>query len=100
MTGVRLSRDYSHLRIFYRTLGERGEAERALQQAGGFIRKSLARGLTLRRIPELHFHFDESIDRGRRVDEILRELGPDAEATPGDLAAGTRVVGSRGGSLN
>lgn len=95
VTGVRLSRDQSHLRVFYRTLGARDEAERALAQAGGFIRSSLARSVSLRRIPELHFHFDDSIDRGRRVDAILRELnaGEPAPSGMGSPAPGSAGAG-------
>ncbi len=71
---VRPSPDLSYARVFYRTLGAREEAESALRGAAGFLRGELAREIRLRRVPELDFHFDESPERGDRVEGLLREL--------------------------
>jgi ribosome-binding factor A len=37
----------------------------------------------MRHVPELHFHYDESFDRGERIDNLLRDL-PDLDKTPGE----------------
>lgn len=50
------------------------KAERALRRAAGFLRARLARELPLRTVPELNFYFDESIERGRRMETLLAEL--------------------------
>ena len=34
----------------------------------------LARRVKLRHVPELHFHYDDSVDRGERIDRLLRDL--------------------------
>ena len=61
LTGVELSRDQSHAKVFFTVLGSGTEAEeagRGLTHAAGFLRSELAHRLTTRKVPELHFEFD------------------------------------------
>jgi ribosome-binding factor A len=37
------------------------------------LRHQLARAVKMRHVPELHFHYDESLDRGERIDQLLRD---------------------------
>ena len=78
LTGVELSRDQSHAKVFFTVLGSGnatgGESEaatRGLQNAAGFLRRALARELTTRKVPELHFEFDESVERGVRLTRLI-----------------------------
>ena len=76
LTGVELSRDQSHAKVFFTTLGPASAAEEAaegLQRAAGFLRSELAHRLTTRKVPELHFHFDESVERGVRLSRLIDE---------------------------
>ena len=76
LTGVELSRDQSHAKVFFTTLGPESAAEDAaegLQRAAGFLRSELAHRLTTRKVPELHFHFDESVERGVRLSRLIDE---------------------------
>jgi ribosome-binding factor A len=66
LTGVELSRDQSHAKVFF-TAGE------GLARAAGFLRSELARRLTIRKVPELHFAFDESVERGVRLSRLIDE---------------------------
>ena len=55
---------------------------KALRRSSGFLRRELGRLLGLRYAPELQFHYDDSFDRGARIDAILRGIpegkeGPD-----------------------
>ena len=55
---------------------------KALHRSSGFLRRELGHLLGLRYAPELQFHYDDSFDRGARIDAILREIpegkeGPD-----------------------
>ncbi|MBW2281646.1 MAG: 30S ribosome-binding factor RbfA [Deltaproteobacteria bacterium] len=80
---VRPSPDFSYARVFFRTLGDRAEAEAALDHAKPFLRRCLAEGSRSRRVPELDFRYDESPERAAHVEQILEELdlGPaDADA--------------------
>ncbi len=61
---------------------ERPAVAKALRRSSGFLRRELAHSLGLRYAPELQFHYDDSFDRGARIDAILREIpegkeGPD-----------------------
>jgi len=61
---------------------ERPAVAKALRRSSGFLRRELAHRLALRYAPELQFHYDDSFDRGARIDAILREIpegkeGPD-----------------------
>ncbi len=71
---VRPAPDYSYARVFFRTLGDRAEAQAALDHAKPFLRRCLSQGMRLRRVPELDFRYDESPERAARVDGILDEL--------------------------
>jgi ribosome-binding factor A len=74
ITGVELSRDCSFARVFYRSLDPEEETAIALDRAKPFLRRSLARGLELRRVPEIGFVPDRSVERGARVEELLQEI--------------------------
>jgi ribosome-binding factor A len=53
-----------------------------LTAAAGFFRRELAKHLSLRRVPDLHFTWDESIERGTRVIELIESVCPEGENSP------------------
>jgi ribosome-binding factor A len=74
LTGVELSRDQSHAKVFFTVLGSPAQAEQAgegLAHAAGFLRSELAHRLTTRKVPELHFEYDESVERGMRLSKLI-----------------------------
>ena len=74
LTGVELSRDQSHAKVFFTALGSAAEAAQAgqgLARAAGFLRSELAHRLTTRKVPELHFEFDASVERGVRLSRLI-----------------------------
>lgn len=76
LTGVELSRDQSHAKVFYTVMGTGPDVDAAgegLSRAAGFLRSELAHRLTTRKVPELHFEFDESVERGVRLSRIIDE---------------------------
>lgn len=77
LTGVEVTRDYSHAKIFFSVLGEVKEsaqlAMEGLERASGFLRNQLAGRIKLRVIPQLHFIYDESIERGMRLSKLIDE---------------------------
>jgi len=77
ITDVEVTQDLSFARVFVSTLQSGPEREtilEALNSAAGFVRHELRPRLGLREVPEVRFVFDESIERGARVDEILRKI--------------------------
>ncbi len=81
VSAVSLTDDLRLAKVYVRALElEAGPAAQrallaALDRAKGFMRRELAQRLRLRYAPELRFYYDESIDRGREMEALLRELG-------------------------
>ena len=74
LTGVDVSPDYAHARVFFTLLGNSAQqeaAQRALTHAAGFLRGHIGRRIKLHTIPELHFVFDESVERGARLSQLI-----------------------------
>lgn len=86
---VKVTPDLSLARVYWTILGdaaERKKTEKALQRAAPFVRHVLAGRVTLRRVPEVHFQFDEGLAAHTRVEEILNELHQE-EAARAETAA-------------
>ncbi|MBW2234437.1 MAG: 30S ribosome-binding factor RbfA [Deltaproteobacteria bacterium] len=77
LTRVDVAPDLSNARIFWSTVGDRDEIERGLSSAAGFVRGRLARVLPLRKVPELRFLWDPSLELGDRTLAALRNLSPE-----------------------
>ncbi len=74
VTNVSTLPDLSHARVSISILGtpeEKSNVQKALVSASGFLRKGLSSKVTLRRIPELEFVSDESIERGAHLLELI-----------------------------
>ncbi|OGS80731.1 MAG: ribosome-binding factor A [Gallionellales bacterium GWA2_59_43] len=72
ITGVEVANDYSHAKIFFTRLdGKNEEAQQGLERAGGFLRSQLARSLKLRIMPQLHFVYDASVERGSHLSQLI-----------------------------
>ncbi|HEX75500.1 MAG TPA: 30S ribosome-binding factor RbfA [Dehalococcoidia bacterium] len=77
VTKVSTSRDLRHAKVFVSTLGNeasKSEISQGFTAASGFLRRELARRLRLRHVPELSFHFDDSIDRGAEVLRLIKQV--------------------------
>ncbi|HWH76836.1 MAG TPA: 30S ribosome-binding factor RbfA [Candidatus Binatus sp.] len=77
LTGVKVSKDLRHARVYFNLLG--GQSERAqvlagLKSATGFIRAKVSKQLNLRFVPEIEFSYDESEDEAQRIDELLKQV--------------------------
>jgi ribosome-binding factor A len=86
ITHVKVTADLQNARVYYTTLGDpqaRRETERALRRATPFLRRQIGRRLRLKRVPELEFFFDEAVERGDRIEQILQDLSE--ERARGDL---------------
>jgi ribosome-binding factor A len=76
LTGVELTPDYAHAKVYFTTLAptaERQEVEAGLRRASGFLRRELGRRIRIHTLPELHFIFDESVERGDRLSRLIDE---------------------------
>jgi len=80
VTDVETSPDLKTACIFVSHFGseaEKKETMNAITAASGFFRKELAKSLRLRRVPELSFHWDDSIERGAHIEELIERVTSD-----------------------
>ena len=86
ITDVSVTPDLKIAHVNYSALvgpEERKSVAQALRRSAGFLRRELGKVLDLRYAPDLQFHYDDSYDRGARIDEILRGI-PGREEGPGE----------------
>jgi ribosome-binding factor A len=94
ITGVQTSPDLRSAHVYYSVLGDEAqhrETEAALLRASPRIRAVVGRQVRLKFLPELHFEPDAGIERGLRMEEILRRLREERDEavdTPGDTPGG------------
>ncbi|HEU4773117.1 ribosome-binding factor A [Lysobacter concretionis Ko07 = DSM 16239] len=78
VSDVEVTRDLAHAKVFVTALQpERAEeAMKGLKELTRPLRFELGKAMQLRHVPELHFHYDDSVDRGERIEALLRENPP------------------------
>ena len=82
ITGVEVSVDLSHAKVFASVLGDedsKRDTIRALIRARKFVRKHLRERLTMRRIPKLSFHLDETAQRAQHMEELLKHIADERD---------------------
>ena len=92
VTGVQVATDLGSARVFVRMLGgekERAETLAGLEAAAPFLRRTLGRDMHIRRIPELRFQEDRSLEQARRIERILSEVLPESPGEAGEGGPGT-----------
>lgn len=76
ITAVDVSRDLAHGKVYFTLLGKDSDEDVAenreiLNEVAGFLRMQLGRVMKLRSVPQLHFHYDESIRRGVHLSSLI-----------------------------
>ena len=76
VTAVKVTADLQNAKIYFRVYDDRfrEDAERGMSSAGSFFRKKLSNELDVRRVPELTFYYDESIENAARIETLLQEI--------------------------
>lgn len=77
LTRVKVSPDLQLVRVYYTLMGddrEKRDTQRALERATPFLRRQIGARIRLRRVPELRFQFDESVEHQERIERILLDL--------------------------
>jgi ribosome-binding factor A len=76
LTDVEVTADYGHAKVFFTLLGSTEQVAAAaagLNHAAGFLRHELGQRIKLRSVPQLHFLYDESVERGVRLSRLIDE---------------------------
>lgn len=76
ITDVRITNDLSHAKVYVTVLKdeERNNAIKALNKARGFIEMELSKRVDIRKMPELKFVYDESIEYSNNIENIIERL--------------------------
>ena len=76
LSAVEVTPDYAHATVFFTTMTDHSaipEILKGLARAAGFLRGQLGRRIKLHQIPELHFKFDQSLERGMSLTRLIDE---------------------------
>ena len=100
VSDVEVTRDLAHAKVFVTALMQESSAEavKALKALTPEMRYQLGRAMKLRHVPELHFHYDDSVDRGERINNLLRDNPATSADADGDDADGEDVEGGEAGA--
>ena len=76
ISAVEVTADYAHATVFFTSMTERGAVPTilaGLAKAAGFLRMQLGKRIKIHQVPELHFKFDESLERGISLSQLIDE---------------------------
>lgn len=82
ITNVKVSPDIKYAKVFVSILGsqnDQDETMKGLNNARGFIRREISKRIRLRHIPEISFIFDESIEKGSEILQLISKVIKDDE---------------------
>ena len=81
VSDVEVTKDLDVAKVFVTTLlsEQSTVAVKALNEMAFEFRRELSRTLKMRRVPEIRFYYDDSVDRGERIESLLRENPPKAD---------------------
>lgn len=74
LTDVEVTPDYAHAKVFFTSLAgaeHHTDLVSGLRHASGFLRRELGRRIRIHTLPELHFVYDSSVERGTRLSQLI-----------------------------
>lgn len=96
ITAVDVSRDVGHAKVFITVMGQDSaddikQSIKVLNSAAGFLRMQLGKEMKLRSVPQLHFHYDESVTRGAHLSALIeRAVAEDNQHQADDTPLDTK----------
>ena len=90
LTGVEVTPDYAHAKVFFTALTDAAQQEEiaaGLRRSSSFLRRELGRRIKIHHIPDLHFVYDVSVERGVQLSQLIDEAvsqtaRPDSDSEP------------------
>ena len=80
ITEIEVTGDMEHAKVYYSAQAGTPELQTAIEKTAGFLRTQLAKRMLLRKVPQLHFVYDASLDYGMKMGKLIEEaLAPNAE---------------------
>ena len=91
LTDVEVTPDYAHAKVFYTTLSgaeHQEEIAAGLRRAGSFLRRELGRRIKIHHVPDLHFVYDVSVERGTHLSQLIDQAVASGQPEEGDAPSG------------
>jgi ribosome-binding factor A len=85
LTDVEVTADYAHAKVFFSTLAGSENLPavmEGLQKASGFLRRELGKRISIHMTPQLHFVFDQSLERGADLSKLIQQALAVSDKTP------------------
>lgn len=83
ISAVEVSRDLGHAKVYFTAYNaDPIQTTVILNAASSYLRTALARTIDTRTVPQLHFHYDESIEYGERLSRLIDEVNPPEPSEP------------------
>lgn len=80
ISAVQVSKDLGHAKVYFTVFnGNPTDAEHVLNSAASFLRSALAKTMTLRCVPQLHFIHDKSLEYGARLSRLIDQVNPEKD---------------------
>ncbi|MDR0702055.1 MAG: 30S ribosome-binding factor RbfA [Azoarcus sp.] len=92
LTEVELTPDYAHAKVFFTAMGGAGDVPEILEglrRASGFLRRELGKRIRIHTLPELHFHYDRSVEEGSRLLQLIDQTVREDEVRAADEKPGS-----------
>ncbi|POZ62374.1 30S ribosome-binding factor RbfA [Chromobacterium alticapitis] len=88
ITSVEVTRDYSHAKVYYTVMVEstREATQEALDSSTGYLRNELGRAIKMFSMPQLHFVYDDSVERGMHLTSLINQVAREDAEKFGSLA--------------
>lgn len=75
ITAVKITNDLSYAKVYFTSLDDnKKEVCDKLNKVSPYIRSELCNKIEVRKMPEIHFVFDESIDYGKKIESIIEDI--------------------------
>jgi ribosome-binding factor A len=84
ITDVEVTADYAHAKVYFSTLAGSENVSvvmEGLQKSSGFLRRELGKRIRIHTTPQLHFVFDQSLERGADLSKLIQEAVAISEST-------------------
>ena len=76
LTDVAVTADYAHAKVYFSTLAGSAKVDEVmtgLEKASGFLRRELGKRISIHTTPQLHFVFDQSLERGADLSALIQK---------------------------
>lgn len=103
LTRTKVSPDLQLVRVYYTIIGDdraKRDTQRALDRATPFLRRHIGARVRLRRVPEIRFELDRSVEHQDRIEQILIDLAEERRRHPIDTDDDTPTDAGADGSTD